>query len=195
MNNTSSKVLIFAAGAAAGSLVTWRILKTRYDRLMEAEVASFEETLNNMYNNEQDESEGMSEESDEEDPDLCEPDENPGSYHDTYERTVKDLGYSNTEVKGMVKPVVISPNEFGELEGYEIITLAYFSDGVLTDELDVPVEDVEGTVGRESLTTFGEYEDDAVHVRNDRLHAYYEILFDMRSYHDDVKPKHLTEGE
>lgn len=194
MNNTLSKVLIFTAGAAAGSLVTWRVLKTRYDRLMEAEVASFEETLNNMYNNEQDDTEEVSEES-EEDPDLCEPYEQPVTYHDTYERTVKDLGYSNTEVKGMVKPVVISPNEFGELEGYEIITLAYFSDGVLTDELDVPVEDVEGTVGRESLTTFGEYEDDAVHVRNDRLHAYYEILFDMRSYHDDVKPKHLTEGE
>lgn len=189
MNSTLSKVLIFAAGAAAGSVVTWRILKTRYDRLMEAEVASFEEALANIYND-QDDSEETTEEVEEED---SEP--RPVSIHDRYDQTVKDLGYSNAEAKGVVKPVVIDPREFGELEGYEIITLAYYADGVLTDELDVPVEDVEGTVGRESLKTFGEYEDDAVHVRNDRLHAYYEILFDTRNYHDDVEPKHLTEGE
>ena len=37
-------------------------------------------------------------------------------------------------------------------------------------------------VGMESLTHFGEYEDDSVFVRNDRLKCDYEILMDERTY-------------
>ena len=62
------------------------------------------------------------------------------------------------------KPYVISPEEFGEYEEYEKISLTYYGDQVLADENDELVEDVEGAVGFESLTHFGEYEDDSVFV-------------------------------
>ena len=57
-----------------------------------------------------------------------------------------------------------------------------YADGVLTDDWDHPIEDVEGLVGVESLTHFGEYEEDSVYVRNDRYKTDYEILKDLRNF-------------
>ena len=64
---------------------------------------------------------------------------------------------------------------------------------VFADDNDDVIDDIEGTVGIDSLTHFGEYEDDAVFVRNDELKCYYEILLDHRNYNDFVKKKDTTE--
>ena len=45
------------------------------------------------------------------------------------------------------------------------------------------------TIGKDSLTHFGEYEDDSVFVRNDRLKADYEILMDQRTYAEVLQEK------
>jgi hypothetical protein len=57
------------------------------------------------------------------------------------------------------------------------------------------VEDLEGSVGIDSLTTFGEYEDDSVFVRNSRLRCDYEILLDQRNFEDVIHagPKRLED--
>ena len=61
-------------------------------------------------------------------------------------------------------------------------------------EDDEKVEDVDNVVGLESLAHFGEYEDDSVFVRNDRLKCDYEILLDQRTYSDVIKQRpHQTE--
>lgn len=85
------------------------------------------------------------------------------------------------------KPYVIAPEEFGEMDDYETVSLTYYSDGVLTDDFDNEIEDVEGMVGEDSLDHFGEYEDDSVFVRNDRYKTDYEILLDLRKYSDVKK--------
>ena len=93
-----------------------------------------------------------------------------------------------------MKPYVISPDEFGEFEDYERISLSYYADQILADEVDEKVEDVDNVVGLESLAHFGEYEDDSVFVRNDRLKCDYEILLDQRTYSDVIKQRpHQTE--
>ena len=51
------------------------------------------------------------------------------------------------------------------------------------DDTDI-VDDPEKIVGFESLGHFGEYDDDAVYVRNDRLKCDYEILRDPRRYEE-----------
>lgn len=79
-------------------------------------------------------------------------------------------------------PYVIAPEEFMEKEDYDHVTLTYYADRVLTDENDERIEDVEGTIGSESLNHFGEYEDDSVFVRNDARRIEYEILLDERTY-------------
>ena len=84
------------------------------------------------------------------------------------------------------EPYVISPEQFGENEDYERISLTYYADQVLVDENDEMIEDVEEMVGFESLNHFGEYEDDSVFVRNDAKKCDYEILLDQKLYSDVI---------
>lgn len=79
-------------------------------------------------------------------------------------------------------PKVISPDEFGELLHYKQISLTYYEDKVLVDELGEPVINIDEIIGPDALNTFGTYEEDAVHVRNDRLRCEYEIIKDPRLY-------------
>jgi len=74
-------------------------------------------------------------------------------------------------------------DEFDELDGYTAISLTYFADGVLSDENGVIIDDVEEIVG-DGLNHFGEYDEDAVYVRNDAKRCDYEILKDEREYAD-----------
>ena len=53
---------------------------------------------------------------------------------------------------------------------------------ILTDEDDEIVEDIEDKIGFDALSHFGEYEEDSVFVRNDRIKCDYEILLDQRKY-------------
>ena len=81
-------------------------------------------------------------------------------------------------------PHVITPEEFGENNHYDRITLTYYADHVLADENDEVIRDVEETIGFGSLNHFGEYEADIVYVQNDILKCYYEITRDLRKYED-----------
>ena len=83
-----------------------------------------------------------------------------------------------------MKPKIIPPEDFGENEDYETISLIYYEDEVLTDDMDEPIDDIENTVGLGYDTHFGEYEDDTVYVVNDRLKCYYEICRDYGNYSD-----------
>lgn len=79
---------------------------------------------------------------------------------------------------------VIQPSDFGEFDDYEKISLTYTADGVLLDDMNEIVDDIEETVGEDSLEHFGEYEDDSVYVRNDAKKCDYEILLDQRNYQE-----------
>ena len=193
MKNTLVNVLMFAAGAAIGSAVTWKIVETKYKKIAKEEIDSVKEVYSNK-------GFGM--------PDIPE-DEAIGSIKEETDAIKKEcdaiienMGYrdysnANKEEKGgsdpmekIDKPYVISPEEFDELAGYEPISLIYFADDVLTDDNYELVEDVDNVVGLDSLTTFGTYEDDSVFVRNDRLKADYEILRDTRKYSDVTNLDH-----
>ena len=82
------------------------------------------------------------------------------------------------------RPYVISPYDFGEADGYEQVELTYYADGTLEDENYDLVTDVDEMIGTQSLYTFGEYEDDAVFVRNDHLRIDFQILKDYRTYEE-----------
>ena len=86
------------------------------------------------------------------------------------------------------EPYTISPDDFGEEDGYETETLTYYADGILADDQDNLIESVDKMVGIESLDKFGEYEDDVVYVRNEQYKCDYEILIDLRRWEDVVAP-------
>lgn len=96
----------------------------------------------------------------------------------------EELETDQTEEDAAPEPYVIPPEEFGEKEGFETTSLIYYADHILADEEGEPVDDIEKTVGLDSLLHFGEYEDDSVFVRNDFLKCDYEILRDERKYAD-----------
>jgi hypothetical protein len=84
------------------------------------------------------------------------------------------------------EPYVIAPYDFGELDDYSTIELTYYMDGILEDDEYHIVTDADSLIGPKALTTFGEYEDDAVFVRNDYLRTDFQILKDYRTY-DEAK--------
>lgn len=188
MNRILSNILLFTAGAAVGSLVTWRYFKSKYE-VVEDEIEEKTE-----------EAEG---ESEEEDPEVLESKSNYGKKPPLkeYVKMVESNGYvpkthmeeveeeianGEWDDKDVYEPYIIRPEEYGELHAYETLSLNYYADGVLTDELDNPIEDVESLVPADFADHFGEYEDDVVHVRNDNLECDYEILRDLRKFTDVV---------
>ena len=187
--------LTFIAGAAAGSAVAWYFVKTKYekiaqedfesrrsaDRILRAEEAQRKE-VEESYENEQKQTVT---EAAYDKPSIME-----------YAKKLQSAGYtdyanamngfSGSKEDDMVRkvPYVIAPDEFGELDDYEKITLTCYSDGELADDNDEIIEDVTETVGSDFEDHFGEYEEDSVYVRNDMRECDYEILRDTRTYEE-----------
>lgn len=186
MNNTLNKILIFSAGAAVGSVVTWKLLKTKYEQLTREEVESVREAFA------AEEKKEVAKEEVVEDSD--EPDESEGTSElKEYKATLIGAGYlsehdellAEKEVYDkMDRPYVISPDDFGDPDvGYDTESLDYFEgDGVLTDSFGEVVENVDELVGADFANHFGDYEEHSVFIRNDEMEVDYEILRDYRSY-------------
>ena len=196
MKNKLMLVLAFSLGAAAGAAVSWKVLETKYDKLTRDEIESFKEYWRNRNTEEAEsqEDEEIVEEEDEEDTsDLL------GEYRDialNYMAEAEKKVEEAVDMDKVEKPYVVTPNEFGEIYAYETETLLYYRDGILADDDDNIIEDVEGTVGYDSLNHFGEFEDDSVFVRNDRLGVDYEILRSERTYDEVARyNSYLSEDE
>lgn len=205
MNCKLINVLMFAAGAAIGSAVTWKVVKTKYERIVQEEIESVKEVFGEMMSLQQqddDETSENDEDADErpsgttsqinwdelEDLDESEEDED-------YSPNVGDLreygrlidSYTNEKGGADVmtnEPYVISPFDYGELDGYRTFELTYYADNILEDDEYNIVTDVDDLLGPKALYTFGEYEDDSVFVRNEKLHSDFQILRDPRTYEE-----------
>ena len=173
----------FILGAAVGSVATWFYVKKKYEQIAQEEIDSVKEVFSKHKKDteEKDISEDMSNKQFEKQ-DLMK-----------YASMIKDENYTNySTTKEMDKtpkkgPYVISPDEFREIDEYSVISFMYYADHVLCDELDQPVNNIEELIGFESLNHFGEYEDDAVYVRNDERKTDYEILRSLRTYSEVIR--------
>ena len=185
MSNRSLFSLGFIIGAASGATVAWYLLKDQYETLAQEEIDSVKEVFARREQEMKDETvkrnvaEGIKD-ADRTKPDLKEYAEQlkKNGYTRYSDLSADDEGVSDKQTK----PYVIPPEQFGDDENYDQISLTYYADGVLADENDEVIDDVEETVGIESLNHFGEYEDDSVFVRNDTRKCDYEILLDQRTY-------------
>lgn len=193
MNSKFINVLVFAAGAAIGSAVTWRIVKTRYDRIIAEEIESVKEAFTNIDTDVTEESVEPSTDDEEDQQEVSPKQINWDDLEDLdedddiaeYSRIVKNYTNEKGGVINMAnEPKVISPYDFGELDGYHQIELTYYADGFLEDDEYNIVEDAEELLGPDALNSFGEYEEDAVFVRNDHLRTDFQILRDYRTYEE-----------
>ena len=212
MKRQALNVVLVAVGAAIGSAVTWKIVKTKYERIAQEEIDSVKEEYRNLMYKAKDDSanEDMVEENvdlvvnlvddtDESD-DVFEPDQNTvfeyhkltsvyrGSEDIEEEENDEEGGMGDSdEIPYINGPYVISPDDFRcSPPGYNAQALDYFSDGVLADNWGVEL-DVEDTIGEDSLKHFGEYADDVVYVRNERKEMDYEVTQDPRTYDETVR--------
>lgn len=172
MNKTT--VFAFIFGAAIGAAIAWRYATIHYERILNEE-------LDKLYD----------------DPTNVSDDDEPEKQNiEDYSEILTTEGYVNSddkEEKGETSmrntPYIISPDDYGNEDGYDCESLTYYADGILTDDWDNPIENVDEIVGSESLKHFGENKDDedTVYVRNDTLKRDYEILRDVCKYSDIIE--------
>lgn len=194
-------VLLFAAGAVIGSVATYFLVKDKFEKQAQEDIDSVKEVFNRRMkeqtnNQEVEEIEKVKEE-------VAQYKELASNYSsfssgsDEEADSMLEEKYENRNIEvdspDMIidEPYIITPEEFGALDGYDLISLDYYSDGILTDDCEEIIENEEEIVGKDYVEHFGEYEEDAVYVRNDRLKADYEILKDLRKYSDiQWRPPH-----
>lgn len=197
MTGTLNKVVIFITGAAIGSAITWKYVKTKYERIAQEEIDSVKAVFTQRYVGEEDSSnEEISVNSSAEPIDIRE-----------YAEKIQKSGYTSYatpdktvdvvfEDDGYKAPYVIEPSDFDELDDYDTRDLTYYADGILVDIYGNIIADVEDAVGIDYASHIGDYEKDAVHIRNDRLKIDYEILADPRNYSDIInRDPYPTEDE
>lgn len=188
MNNALKNLFIFAVGAAAGAVATWKLLNDKYEKLYHEEVEAYKEY--HKEKSEKTEPESKSEpEQKKETPKTDTSDPLMDKLRDTVERAGY-TDYSTTKEKQEpeekdIRPYVIRPEELGDQIGYDVIELTYYADGVVAEEDEV-MDDVDEVIGIDSLGHFGQFEEDAVCVRNDRLKCDYQIILDERTYSDVI---------
>jgi hypothetical protein len=192
MNHTLlSKVLIFAAGAAIGSAVTWVFVKKRYEQIANEEIESVKRVFSNR-EEESAETETVEEAVEpEQEPELDEKAVERKNYRDiikeTNYNTVAKQEVEEEDVEYFVEPYVISPDEFGDLaeDGYDTESYYLYDDGILENAITkdlIDDEDIDKMFGRDAFDHFGEYEPDSVCVRNENHQIDYEILKANKSY-------------
>lgn len=186
MNCKFTNALMFAAGAAIGSAVTWKIVKDKYRKIADEEIESIKEVFANrdgksVENPEQTHKINWSEleDLDEEEDDECDATEDDLREYETLTNNYSSEKGGVTMAK---RPYVISPDEFGEIDEYHRISLRYYADGVLEDDEGNIIEDIDELLGDDPSEHFGEYEDDSVFVRNEYLETDFEILKDPYTY-------------
>ena len=79
------------------------------------------------------------------------------------------------------EPYIISPDDF-MASSYESSTLLYYADGVLADSDNNVISSYIGLIGPKALNSFGQYQEDTVFVRNDKLKTDFEIILDTREF-------------
>ena len=180
-------LLCFVAGAAIGSVVTWKLIEKKYKDLADEEIESVIETFKNrkpritkdevketvekVINKWKDPKETVA--------DIV----TAERYSIENEEEIDEDDESNYTVNidnddTVITPYVITPEEFGEYNEYGTKTLTYYADNVLTDEIDNPItsEEMITMIGPDALDHFGEYEDDSVYIRDEMNEMDYEIL-------------------
>ena len=177
----------FGAGAAVGAFATWRFVVKKFERIAQEEIDSVKEE----FRKKEKELAKSKETTEAEDkPAKADADllafrrKGPRVDYTSFSKDPPEEAIVEAGTPIMppeAKPYILAPEDFGG-DDYEPITLTHYADGILVDEDDEPIENVDEMVGLDYASHFGEYDNDVVYVRNERLKCDYEILRDERDY-------------
>jgi len=196
MNKGFVAAVSFVLGAGVGVVAGKKLLQQHYEQVVEEEIESVKEAFRKYHKLP---AENKKEKADKNASATAIPDENTSTPPVNAKKQKIDYqkyypGNHNVVEKEepmTKKPYVIPPDDFDTLADYEAITLKLYADGTMADDDDriMTEEDIERTVTRENLEHIGDYEPDAVHVRNEAMHVDYEVLTDDKTYDEVLKEK------
>lgn len=170
--------IAFVAGSAIGAAAAWTYAKKYFNQIIE-------DTVKKCNACSEEEQPSISEPAHSEaDDSTSDEDTEAESEKVQYHKAVKEYESEESRKDG---PYVISPDEFRDGSMITAVTYSYFEDGVVTDEYDNIVEDVDEAIGEDFVNYFDE---DVVYVRNEERNCDYEILREGFSYND---PPHSEE--
>ena len=208
--NGIKNLLIFAAGAVVGGIVTWRIAKKTYEKIIadETEAAKksaqdeidiyktqLEDKIDNYVKETSNSASEESENDDGEYEEVEEPEEEdededyyaePRYRYDSYLNELEYFkGKGRTDEIGQINvPYIINETDVGDKMDYDLIHLTFYADHILTDDANLPIKDIDEIVGPEALKCFLNEFVNIVYVRNERLGCDFEICRDLRRYAD-----------
>lgn len=192
MNNKIAGFLMFAAGAVVGSIVTWKIVQTKYERIANEEIESIREVYSKKETARK-ENQAVQKEATDVEQSIYEMKD--------YLECIKKNGYHKEEIKEEGdpdmndSPYVISPDEFGNRDDHTCVSLSYYADGVLADDWDTEIIDPDEEVGPNIASHFGEYEEDTVFVRNEKSKVDYEICRDLRTFAEVIGDEAIDQSD
>lgn len=193
MNKNLTNIIIFAAGAVIGSVVTWKLVKTKYETIADREIESMREYYHNKLVEDNNNTKSSIDKVEESLKSVKEAAEKASVDYNEYMKyasrytsqqlTKPDSILEEDEEEEMTRPYIITPEEFADSD-YSTETLTYYADGVIEDDYGETwdYDDICEIIGEDFADHFGEYENDSVYVRNEYKEIDYEILRDIRKY-------------
>ena len=198
-------------GAALGSVVTWRVVKERYDSYAKAEIEEVRQFYKNKLNNErQKKAKKVEVEEDTPKPVKNSKDKivyekmaanygdieqtDPLPQRNTVEEAMAIFNVSEDDPRIIERRTsmvyIISADEFSEeMPHYDKTTITYWDgDKTLADEQELPIPGVRETVGYHALDNFGWFSNDpnVVYVRNERFSLDLEVVRNPGRYEVEV---------
>ena len=184
MGDKVVKVLIFATGVVVGSIMTARLIKDKYEKIAEDEIAD----MRDYYNEKRKKLSDLTEDTVSEEKTSGITDKEKEEY-DRQLTNYNKMFESGEETKNVAEEdddesdddeddgiTLLHPQEFGTLDDYETAFLEYYTDGYVIDEFGDVVDDPERLLGKEALGSIGKYSEDVIHVRNDSEMTDFEVL-------------------
>lgn len=195
MSKSITTGLAFILGAAVGSGVTYIFMKKKCDKRIDEEVGSARDNYNRLAKELADKNKKEKEKSVNEFADMVKV-----SIYDPIQEGSSSTSDPLTEEKPNDIPKIMpsleqnpDPNapyeiditEYGSLEDYNLVTLNYYSDGIITDDSDEIIEDPIGAIGAKLYNKLEDYEENDIftaYARNDTRKCDYEILIDGTNF-------------
>lgn len=189
-----ANLLWFIGGAATGSLVVWQVTKRHYQKIADKEIESVKEAYKAKENKPKPNANWEQTDETAEDyiankPVIPKKEEKAESIAHSNMNKPDILEYRNKVNEYTTPPMVphaITEDEFGNCD-YECLSFTYYADGILADDGDFVVEDIERTVGIDNLAPIEDRSEDIIWIRNDERRIDYEIAYSERLYSEITK--------
>lgn len=171
--------IAFVTGGISGGVGTWLFLRKKYQDKADAEIESVKAEFKKKYKASKDIP-------DPEKPAPVPEDEKKENKTEAMKEYEELANKYSGQVNNPKTYEIITPQQFEE-SSLPSKTIDYFVDGVLAfhgSDKQLTRKDIQLYIGPDALNSIGKFEEDAIHVRNNRLRTDYEVLKQPISYQE-----------